>query len=210
MPGFEPNNQSHRQAVAGTSNSSNAEDTIIYLPSELNAADRRQFCPAGLVKMEDRLRHAEASDCLETLRHHLRTRSFANRFKIANVTGQVHNTRVCKTQHTIDDKVRTAELQYRRARDAVLILRGPGEWEEELQVLAVSDVRALNERELTAQEAEDVRKVRARAGVVLDAKEIAEERMLTAAAVVGDSQRIDDPLTRAGVHPLSYYPLINN
>lgn len=163
--------------------------------------------------MEDRLRFAEASDSLENLRHHLRTRSFTNRFKIANVTGQIHNTRARETQHTIDDKVRTAELQYRRARAAVLTLRGPGEWEEVLQVLAQSDVRALNERELTAQEAEDIRKLRARAGVALDPEELAAERTVSAVAVVGEGQRTpswiwfrgnaheraDDPLTRAGL-----------
>lgn len=117
-----------------------------------------------------------------------------------------------RTQHTIDDKVRAAELQYWRARAAVLMLRGPGEWEEALRVLTQSDVRALNERELTAQEVENIHRVRVRAGVELDAEEIAAERLLTAVSIVGEGQRtlswiwfrgnaherVDDPLTRAG------------
>ena len=51
-------------------------------------------------------------------------------------------------------------LQYRRSHDALLWLRGPGSWEDKLKVLEQSDVKALNEREMTAQEKEDVRRVR--------------------------------------------------
>lgn len=75
------------------------------------------------------------------------------------MTGQIHNTHARETQHNIDDKVHTAELQYHCARQVLLQLQGKGEWEEILRVLAQSNVCALNERELTAQEAEDIRKV---------------------------------------------------
>ena len=123
----------------------NIEECILYLPSDLSEADRSKYCPADLTKMEDRLRFAEASDALESLRHHLRTRSVTNRFKVANVTGQAHNTRARETQGRIDVKVRAAELQYRRSREALFKLRHHGSWEDTLQVLAASDVRALNE-----------------------------------------------------------------
>jgi hypothetical protein len=79
-------------------------------------------------------------------------------------------------------------------------------------MLEWSDVRALNERELTAQEVEDIRRLRARNGVVMEAEEIQSERMLATAATVGEGHRrpswiwftgnvhedMDDPLTRAG------------
>ena len=213
MPGFDPKNNAHMEhTTSNPSHSVHVEDSKLYMPSELAGPDRHKYCPGGLAGLEDRLRHAEASDSLETLRHHLRTRSFTNRFKVANITGQIHNTRARGTQQCIDDKVRMAALQYRRARDTLLKLRGKGSWEDSLKVLEQSDVRALNERELTAQEKEDVRRLRERNGVVVEAEEVHSERVLATVAAVGEGQRrpswiwftgsvhedVDDPLTRAG------------
>jgi hypothetical protein len=214
MPGFDPKNSAHleRSASSNPTSTVHVEDCKLYMPSDLSDSQRRKYCPGGLAAMEDRLRHAEASDSLETLRHQLQTRSFTNRFKVANVTGQIHNTRARETQHRIDDKVRAAELQYRRARDALLKLRGNGAWEETLKVLEKSDVRALNERELTAQEKEEIRRVRERNGVVAEADDINAERVVAQVAAVGEGQRrpswiwftgnahegMDDPLTWAG------------
>jgi hypothetical protein len=140
----------------------------LFLPSELNDCDRRWYCPSGLAGLENRLRYAEATDALENLHHHLRTHSFTNRFKIANVTGQINNTRSRETQNRIDDKVRQSQLQYCHARTALLALRGKGEWEQVLQVLERSDIRALNERQMTEQEKDDIERVRLRAGVTTD------------------------------------------
>jgi hypothetical protein len=57
-----------------------------------------------------------------------------------------------------------AELQYCRARIALKNLRGSGVWEETLKELQRSDVRALNERELSTQEKEDIHRARVRGG----------------------------------------------
>lgn len=213
MPGFDPKSS---VTSSDPSPSAHIEDAKLYMPSELSETYRRKYCPGGLAAMEDQLRHAEASDSLENLRHQLRTRSFTNRFKIANVTGQIRNTRARETQHRIDDKVRAAELQYRRARDALLKLRGHGAWEDSLRILEQSDVRALNERELTAQEQEDIRRVRERNGVVMEAVDIHSEKALATVAAVGEGQHrplwiwftgnthedMDDPLTRAGKYSI--------
>ena len=110
------------------------------MPSDLSDADCRKYCPNGLAAIEDRLRYGEASDALENLRHQLRTHSFTKRFKVANVTGQIHNTRARETQAGIDNKVRACAIQYRRARAALLKLRGNGSWEDVLKVLDHSDV----------------------------------------------------------------------
>jgi len=216
MPGFDPKTRSHvdRSSSSPPSHSVHVEDLKLYMPSNLSDTDRRKYCPNGLAAMEDRLRYAEATDSLESMRHQLRTRSFTNRFKIANVTGQIRNTRARETQHSIDDRVRTYKLQYRRARAAILKLRGNGPWEDVLKVLDHSDVRALNERELTAQEKEDIRRVRERNGVVLEADDINAERVLATVASVGEGHRrpswiwytgnvhedMNDPLTRAGAY----------
>jgi hypothetical protein len=213
MPGFDPKNRTHVERVASNpSHSVHVEDSKLYMPSDLSVADRHKYCPGGLAGMEDRLRSAEVSDSLKNVRHHLRTRSFVNRFKIANVTGQIHSTQAWESQHRIDDKVCVAVLQYRRARHALLMLWGPGPWEDDLKPLEQSDVHAFNERELTAQEKEDVRRLRERNGVVVEADEANEERVLSTVAAVGEGQRrpswiwftgnvhegVDDPLTRAG------------
>lgn len=213
MPGLEPITYippSTTSSSTPTSTSSQVENFTLWLPSELTALERRKYCTASLIEVEDRLRFAEATDSLESLRHHLRTRSFANRWKIANVTGQIHNTRAREQQARIDDKVKAAELQYNRARKALMALRGPGERSEKLQALQPSDVRALNERELTAQEKEDIRRMRIKAGRPVET--VDDERASVAGAVVGDGQRkpswiwytgnvaedIKDPMTRAG------------
>jgi hypothetical protein len=134
MPGFDPKNNTHleHQPSSNPSASIHVEDSKLYMPSDLTDADHCKYCPGGLAGMEDQLRFAEASDSLETLRHHLCTRSFANRFKINNVTGQIRNTHARETQSCIDDKVRAAESQYRRSRAALLKLQGHGAWEEKL------------------------------------------------------------------------------
>jgi hypothetical protein len=95
MPGLDPKNRTHIEGVAesNSSRSVHVEDSKLYMPSDLSLADHNKYCPGGLPAMEDRLRFAEASDSLEDLRHHLRTRSFTNHFKVANVTGQIRNMR---------------------------------------------------------------------------------------------------------------------
>jgi hypothetical protein len=210
MPGFDPKDDVHVKHNPSTS--VHVEELCLYMPSDLSEACRSKICLGDLAEMEDRLRFAEASDALECLRHQLRTRSFTNRFKVANVTGQVNNTRARETQHRIDDKVRAAELLYRRSRDALLKLRGHGLWEDTLRVLETSDVRALNEREMTAQEKVDIRRVQERAGVT-GVDDVANmERVVTTVAAVGEGLRRPswiwfsgnlqegegDPMTRAG------------
>lgn len=205
MPGFDASNQQLEPAPE------HVEDFPLFMPSELSKADIRKYCPNGLAAVEDHIRFAEASDVLERLRHHLRTRSFANKFKIANVTGQVRNSRARETQARIDDKVNAAAETYRRARAAVKKLRGAGPWEMKLQVLEKSHIRALNERELTQQEKAEVAAVHAANGVMTSV-DVEDERR-NAALSVGEKDRgpswiwfsgvkfegLDDPMTRKGM-----------
>lgn len=206
MPGF-----NHAERASATDAPTHIEDFILYLPSDLGDAERRKYCVRGLVTIEDRLRFAEATDQLERCRHHLRTRSFANKFKLANVTGQTMNTRARESQNRIDDRVRAAAIRYRRARAAMKTLRGPGAWEETLRVLNKADVRALNERELTQLEKNESTAIHLANGVVT-ALDVEEERRLQTAVSVGDGQRtpswiwftglsaekLNDPSTRKG------------
>ena len=131
-----------------------AENIRLYLPSELSSADRDRACAAGVADAEARIRHADASEALDDLRRYLRTRTCLNKWRVKNVVGQHQGTRSRVLQHRTDIKVQAAKTRYKHARNALLILRGPGEWELTLQVLQDGDVRALNERELTLREKE--------------------------------------------------------
>ena len=218
MPGLDAPllTQLERAALPHNSTSIHVEDTILFMPSELSAATRRRVCSPGLGDIEDQIRFAEAHDALDHLRHHLRNRTFTNKFKIQNVTGQKGNTRAREVQHRIDDRVKAAQVQYCRARTAVMNLRGPGNWENTLQVLNPSDVRALNERELTEQEKDEERRVRAKHGQEKDSEDEEEEvgdiRVVAKPAEVSEGQRrpswiwfsasnsedMQDPTMRAG------------
>lgn len=205
MPGFDPAQHESNPAPI------NVEDFVLHMPSELTKARVRRFCPNGLADLEDRIRFAQATDALESLRHHLRTRSFANQFKIANVTGQIQNTRAREAQGRIDDKVRAAADEYRRARAALTKLRGPGTWDTSLRALNKADVRALNERELTQQEEDAANRVHKANGVVTEL-DMEHERRVQKVVSVGEGLRgpswiwftgvniegLNDPLTRKG------------
>ncbi|KAK7056153.1 CxC2 domain-containing protein [Favolaschia claudopus] len=129
------------------------EATRLFMPSELASREvRGRACATGLAAIEARMRHGEASDALEAVRHGLRARTMTNRYKLRNWTGQGAMTRGQAILCQINIKIHAAKLRYRYARAALLVLRGHGEWEEELKVLDDDDVRALNERALTAEE----------------------------------------------------------
>lgn len=55
MPVFDP--LSHADPKTTTSQ---VEDHILFLPSELNSSDRHKFCPNGLAELEDRVCYAKA------------------------------------------------------------------------------------------------------------------------------------------------------
>jgi hypothetical protein len=92
--------QLERAALPRNSTSVHVEDSILFMPSELSAATRRQVCSPGLSDIEDRIRFAKAHDALD----HLRNRTFTNKFKIQNVTGQKGNTCAREVQHRIDER----------------------------------------------------------------------------------------------------------
>lgn len=94
-------------------------------------------------------------------------------------------------------------------------LWGPGDWEQVLQVLEKSDVQALNERELNAQEVFEEQQLRARLGTTVTT--ILQERVIVQASAVGEglqrpswiwftgvagvsAEAVNDPFTRKGMY----------
>ena len=139
---------------------------LLHLPSSFTVQVRADTCPAPITLLEDRLREAQAFEALDDMRRYLRQRSFASNFKIKNVTGQRANTRARQWINTINNKVVAAKVLYRRARACLFSLRGPGDWENTLRVLADADVRGVNERALTAEEKADRLAVQEAGGVI--------------------------------------------
>jgi hypothetical protein len=129
-----------------------AECTRLFLPSELSRTERDRTCATGICEVEARIRHADASEALDDLRRYLRTRTYLNKWRVKNISGQRKNTRARALQHNVDVKVHSAKTRYRHSRKALLALNGPGQWEETLRELKDDDVRALNERSLSEHE----------------------------------------------------------
>ena len=71
------------------------------------------------------------------------------------MSGQHRSTRARGLQHSVDVTVHFAKTRYRHSRNAYLVLKGHGDWEQVLQVLVDGDVRALNERASTEHEKDD-------------------------------------------------------
>ncbi|KAL1690227.1 hypothetical protein GGG16DRAFT_125844 [Schizophyllum commune] len=133
-----------------------AESIHLYLPSELPSnAVRAAICASGLARVEERLRDGEAHESLEEVRHALRARTVTNTFRNTQVRGQPMSTRARSTFDKISKRVHSAKIRYRDSRNALLRLRGHGDWETTLRYLDDDDVRALNERALTAEEKAD-------------------------------------------------------
>ncbi|KAJ7198757.1 hypothetical protein GGX14DRAFT_536593 [Mycena pura] len=131
------------------------EDLRLHLPSSLPIS----------VPEEDRLRQAQAHDALRKLRRHLRIRMLAHRFRRKHNASQAAYTKSQALQSSIDLSTKSAASRYNAARAALLALRGPGEWEQILQVLHDKDIRGMNERTLNDEEKEDERKARKLAGL---------------------------------------------
>ncbi len=135
----------------------------IILPSDVPSDERITVCGqyTQLPKIEDELQYADACDALESVRHSLRMRTCYNQDKVANVTGQVRNTKARSLQASVDQAVKNAAARYRGAREAIERLRGPGPWQETLRPLLESDLVGLNERAMTREEAAERERVRA-------------------------------------------------
>ena len=120
----------------------NPEDVEIWLPSRIpDATQRLGICRDGLPAIEERIRTAQCHDALEGIRHTLKIKSRMIFFKNKNVRGQRDGTRSRSVIDRIHERARTLAAKYRASRVAKRALSGPGEWENELQVLEDCDVR---------------------------------------------------------------------
>jgi hypothetical protein len=144
-----------QRAIHNAEAERDAEAVRLFMPSDILDRNKRvRACAVGLPDVEADLRTGEAREALHTLRQGLWTRTMTNRFRLRHCTGQQMLTRGQGILRHINLKIHKAKLRYRYVRNAMKRLKGDGPWERELRVLEDSDVRALNERALTEEEAE--------------------------------------------------------
>ncbi|KAH9828984.1 uncharacterized protein C8Q71DRAFT_718824 [Rhodofomes roseus] len=125
----------------------NAEDTPLYLPSDIINTDTAAR-NANLESIELRLRYAQANDALEQMRRHLRARSKLYNVKDRDVRGQRYNTRSRTYINTVQDKIDADAARYRAAHTALLVLdpKDTLAWMKVLRYLGPEDVRGMKER----------------------------------------------------------------
>ena len=117
------------------------EDARLWFPSQLPDAVRSLVCVEKLPEIEAKLRTAQCFDALDSLPHILKIKTRLIKFKNKNIRGQCEGTRSHAIIDRVHEKARAAAAKYRAARSAKYLLSGPGSWENELRVLADSDIR---------------------------------------------------------------------
>ena len=137
----------------------------LHLPSSLPSEKRPSVYVPGLAEMEDRLRFAQACEALTELRCQLTKRTYASRYRTANISSQTHYTRFRELQDQTESKIKAACSRYRLARTGLVSLRGRGDWEKRLQELRPEDVRGLSEKALIIEEMEQGKKTQEMAGI---------------------------------------------
>jgi hypothetical protein len=137
----------------------------LHLPSSLPSDKRVSICVPSLVEIEDRLRFAQACEALTDLRCQLTKRTYASRYRTANISSQSHYTRFRELQEQTDSKIKAACSRYRAARSGLVHLRGKGDWEQKLRKLNPEDIRGLSEKALVNEEKEQKKRTQEMAGI---------------------------------------------
>jgi hypothetical protein len=117
----------------------------LWLPSQING---RVSIDRSLVNIEWKLRHAQAYESLDSLRHYLQVRAYLYKFKDRFVRGQGANTRARNTINGVQAKIDAAATEYRVAYGALLLLSSQVfdfGWKSELLLLKDEDIRDLSE-----------------------------------------------------------------
>ena len=119
----------------------------LWLPSQINS---RVSVDVFLVSIEWKLRHAQAFESLDSLRHYLQFRAYLYKFKDRFVRGQGANTRARNAINSVQAKIDAAAAEYRVAYGALILLSSHHDvvdfgWKDELLPLKDEDIRDLSE-----------------------------------------------------------------
>ncbi|KAJ7016310.1 hypothetical protein C8F04DRAFT_1281905 [Mycena alexandri] len=115
----------------------------LWLPSSIRA---RVECDVELYEYEFRLRHAQAHESLDEVRHQLLLHTHLYKHKDAYVRGVKANTRAQTRIEGVEDRTRRSAERYRAAYRALVALGKHlkrTEWEADLRPLLPEDVRGM-------------------------------------------------------------------
>ncbi|KAL0069538.1 hypothetical protein AAF712_003196 [Marasmius tenuissimus] len=131
------------------------EKMPLLLPNTLDSQLRAKVCSPELIAMEERVYHAQCFESLSKLRSQLRARSVAykNTSRVTQSQGMYTKLRTLRNQ--IEVKIKTATDTYRVARQALLHLKGEGDWTRELRELKPEDIRGITKRLLRTEEKDE-------------------------------------------------------
>ena len=117
-----------------------AEDIRLWMPSRLRPSERSSVCTNSIATIEERLREAQCRDALSKLRNYLHTRAHFIKHRNTNICGQRANTCAKTLIDSLSSKIDRVAAKYRTARAALLVLRGAGDWAQELRPLQSKDI----------------------------------------------------------------------
>ncbi|KAJ7716210.1 hypothetical protein B0H16DRAFT_1801736 [Mycena metata] len=148
MPAAVSELQAEEDARDGELPPPKAEEVKLYLPSGLSRAQQEDGCRKGLAKMEGRLREGQCADALKQLRGRLHTKKYLLLFREGGGSaGQKASTRAQTLIERVGERVDGAAAKYRRAREALIALRG---------VSACEAFRELKQSDIELDEEHDV------------------------------------------------------
>ncbi|KAJ7893230.1 hypothetical protein B0H13DRAFT_1625288 [Mycena leptocephala] len=127
-----------------------AEEIKLWMPSELEPGTRRQVCRRGVPEVEARLRRAQCGDSLQDLRRRLHAQTHLISWRNSNSVGQRAATRSATLIGRVGDRIARVAAKYRRARAALVELKGP-DYVPEFKVLEDTDLNTLAAEESDAK-----------------------------------------------------------
>ena len=120
-----------------------AESVKLWLPSQLDSAERDALCSRGVITSERELRFGQLHDSLNELRRARRIRRGLVAFHKVQLAGegQKAQTKSRTVMHSVQERINRAVCHYRAARDALLQLDPSGSWQDLYHVLNDRDNR---------------------------------------------------------------------
>ena len=120
-----------------------AESIKLWLPSQLDAAERDSLCSRGVITNERDLRFGQLHDGLDELRRARRIRRGLITFHKVQLAGegQKVQTKSRAAMHSVQECIDRSVRRYRAARDALLHLDPSGNWQDLYRTLDDRDNR---------------------------------------------------------------------
>ena len=120
-----------------------AESIKLWLPSQLDAAERDSLCSRGVITSERELRFGQLHDSLNELRRARRIRRGLITFHKVQLAGEGQKTQTKSRAvlHSVQERINRSAHHYRAARDALLQLDPSGSWQDIYRTLDNRDNR---------------------------------------------------------------------